>query len=139
MESAPYRLVIWCSAALTDASGDFYISRTNVPGESILDPIALDEWAYVVGHVPDMQFLGYRPSTRRFGTVNTSTRRHVGCLRYARVYTKGSLGRPATPCSCTPHASPCEVSGRRDTDSEAALREFAAVQWPRAQNPLGLG
>jgi hypothetical protein len=46
--------------------GYFYISRSKEPGESILDPIELDEWIRVVEHHPAIQFLGYRPARNPF-------------------------------------------------------------------------
>jgi hypothetical protein len=46
--------------------GDVYISRTKVPGESILDPITLREWVDVVKQVPCMRFLGYKPGRNPF-------------------------------------------------------------------------
>ena len=46
--------------------GDFYISRSKAAGESILNPIELDEWLRVVRAVPEMAFLGYRPARNPF-------------------------------------------------------------------------
>jgi hypothetical protein len=43
--------------------GDAYISRTKVPGESILDPIGLEEWLAVVRQIPALEFVGYLKGT----------------------------------------------------------------------------
>lgn len=46
--------------------GDFCISRCKEAGESILNPIELDEWLRVVEGVPEMTFLGYRRGRNPF-------------------------------------------------------------------------
>ncbi|HEU4624819.1 MAG TPA: hypothetical protein VFS52_08670 [Steroidobacteraceae bacterium] len=42
------------------APGDVYIARTEVPGESILDPIEMEEWRAVVARTPALEYRGYR-------------------------------------------------------------------------------
>jgi hypothetical protein len=46
--------------------GDVYLSRTEVPGESILDPISLDQWMAVLGRMPVLEYRGYRRGRNPF-------------------------------------------------------------------------
>ena len=48
------------------APGDVLISRTSVPGESILDPIGLDEWRAAVARTPALEYRGYRRGRNPF-------------------------------------------------------------------------
>lgn len=48
------------------APGDVYITRTEVPGESILDPIDMDEWRAVVARTPALEYRGYRRGRNPF-------------------------------------------------------------------------
>jgi hypothetical protein len=48
------------------APGDVYITRTEVPGESILDPIGMDEWRAVVARTPALEYRGYRRGRNPF-------------------------------------------------------------------------
>jgi hypothetical protein len=48
------------------APGDVFISRTEVPGESILDPIGMDEWRATVARTPKLEYRGYRRGRNPF-------------------------------------------------------------------------
>jgi hypothetical protein len=65
--------------------GDAYLYRTKLPGESILDPIGMEEWQKVVRENPALEHLGYRrginPFTgeeMRFDTPGLSVARVAG-------------------------------------------------------------
>lgn len=48
------------------APGDVFITRTEVPGESILDPIGMDEWRAAVARTPALEYRGYRRGRNPF-------------------------------------------------------------------------
>lgn len=48
------------------APGDVFITRTEVPGESILDPIGMDEWRAAVARTSGLEYRGYRRGRNPF-------------------------------------------------------------------------
>ena len=75
------------------APGDVYLARTAVPGESILDPISMDEWLAAVARTPLLEFRGYRRGRNpfsgeelRFPCPGGSVARHEGREMLFRLY-----------------------------------------------------
>jgi len=51
---------------LEPAPGDVFITRTEVPGESILDPIGLDEWRAAIARTRLLEYRGFRRARNPF-------------------------------------------------------------------------
>ncbi|MCX4029139.1 hypothetical protein H0A36_17230 [Endozoicomonas sp. SM1973] len=80
--------------------GELAICRTDIPGESILNPIMLDEWLQAIENVQGINHLGYREGKNPFtgevhrfdipGYAVAETSEYSLCL--GRVLTMESIG-----------------------------------------------
>jgi hypothetical protein len=88
--------------------GDVYVARTEVPGESILDPISIEEWLAVLARTPVLEYRGYRRSRNpftgeelRFNCPGGAVARHEGREVLFRLYC-GRICAADLPDSFTP-------------------------------------